>query len=95
MEDRSPFITVYMPMAGWKAVMYTFEEGYWAPWCTSDFAFKTKAQAEAYAKRWAEDEEVRYVESEEPDVPASDKSVTEQLREIFGDSLEVISLYEE
>ncbi len=85
-EDRSPFITTYLPVAGWKAVMYTYDEDDygWAPWSTSDMAFKYKAQAEIYAKHWAKMEGVRYVPGTEPDVPASDKSVAEQLQDLLG-----------
>jgi hypothetical protein len=61
-EDKSTFITVYKPIAGWKAVMMSWnEDGFWEPWQTGMFAFKTKAEAEVDAQMWAEAEELRYV----------------------------------
>lgn len=94
-EDRSMFVTVYLPIAGWKAVLYgyTVEDGYegWEPYETSYFAYSSKADAERSAKAWAKDLDVRYVKSNEPDVDASDKSVTEQLRELIP-GIKVVTL---
>lgn len=57
------FIAIYLPMAGWKAVMYSWDDEMQMhePWSTSDFAWATPQEAERYAKEWAEAEEVEYV----------------------------------
>lgn len=65
MEDRTPFITIYLPVAGWKAVMYWWNEedgGFWEPWETSPYAFSTPEGAERYGRMWARNENVRFVE---------------------------------
>jgi hypothetical protein len=57
------FITTYKSIAGWKAVQYWWnpeQGGFWEPWQTGSFAFKTKAEAEEDAKFWAEAEEIPY-----------------------------------
>jgi hypothetical protein len=85
-EDPNFFISVYMPIAGWKAIMYGRDpdcDGMFVPWETADIAFKTKAEAEDHAQSWAKNEGLRYEPSDEPDVDASDKSVTEQLQELI------------
>ena len=63
-EHRS-FITVYKPIAGWKAVQYWWNEdpelgGFWEPWQTGICAFATKEEAIEDAKFWAEDEELPF-----------------------------------
>jgi len=67
-EDHTDFITTYKPVAGWKAIHMWWNAhedhvpgGFWEPWATSPFAFKSKAAAELYARDWATDEECRYV----------------------------------
>jgi len=67
-EDHTDYISVYKPVAGWKAIQMWWNtsedhipQGFWEPWTTSPFAFKSKAAAELYAKDWAEAEGVRYV----------------------------------
>ena len=52
------FITVYQPVAGWKAMhmMYDEDEGIYEPWTTSHFAYDTREEAVAEATRWADDE---------------------------------------
>lgn len=57
------FVTIYLPVAGWKAVMYCRDEEMemHEPWSTSDFAWSTPQEAESYAMEWAEAEEVEYV----------------------------------
>lgn len=55
------FITVYFPIAGWKAIQYWWNpEGFWEPWQTSDFAYNTEDEAEVYAKSWAEAEDLPF-----------------------------------
>lgn len=57
------FITVYKPIAGWKAVKYWWNPemgGFWEPWQTGDFAYATKEEAEEDAKIWAEAEDTPY-----------------------------------
>ena len=80
------YVTVYKPIAGWKAVLLVkSEDGYFEPYNTSYFAFKTKAEAVIAAKSMAEAEEVPFVDDDVvDDSDAPDKSVTEQLLEIFG-----------
>ena len=57
------YVTVYKPIAGWKAVMMTpDEDGFVSPWTTSDFAFNTKQEAIKYAKDWAKAEEMPFNE---------------------------------
>ena len=54
-----PFIGVYRPIAGWKAVMMWYNpEGFFEPWDTSAFAFTTREEAERYAREWAAIEQV-------------------------------------
>ena len=63
-RKKEPFVTTYLPVAGWKAVYYWWnpdQGGFWEPWQTSDFAFATEDEAEAYGKGWAESEEISYV----------------------------------
>lgn len=58
------FITVYKPIAGWKAVQYWWNPemgGFWEPWQTGAFAWNTKEEAELDAKLWAEAEDVPYI----------------------------------
>tara|TARA_Y100000593_G_scaffold82070_1_gene153914 strand:+ start:2593 stop:3039 length:447 start_codon:yes stop_codon:yes gene_type:complete len=62
-DKPESYITVYKPIAGWKAVMMTpDEDGFVSPWTTSDFAFSTKEEAIKYAKDWAEAEEMKFQE---------------------------------
>lgn len=98
--SKDNFITVYMPIAGWKAVeMYwetEFEEtfgGYWAPWDTAPVAHATKEEAIKDAKYWAQAEMLEYRDTcpkQTDDAP--DKSVGDQLREILGDDLITVEL---
>lgn len=62
-----PFITVYQPIAGWKAVMYwwndedaPFPKGFWEPWQTSPFAYSSEAEAERWGRAWAEAEGIEF-----------------------------------
>ena len=57
------YITVYKPIAGWKAVMMTPDkDGFVSPWTTSNMAFRTKEEAIEYAKDWARSEQMDYSE---------------------------------
>lgn len=89
------FIDVYMPIAGWKPRMMAVDpdcDGMHTPWVTYDFAFNTKAEAIAAAKRWAECEELEFIDTCPEQVDdAPDKSVTEQLLEIIP-GLTVVNL---
>ena len=59
--DTKTYVTVYKPVAGWKAIMVWWNpEGFWEPWDTSYFAYGTKEEAVGYAKWWADAENVPY-----------------------------------
>ena len=59
--SMNSYVTVYKPIAGWKAVLMTTDkDGFEEPWTTSPFAFATKQEAIDYAKGWAEAEEIEY-----------------------------------
>lgn len=67
-EDKSNFITVYRPIAGWKAIMLCWNDEdkdpsmhFWEPCCTGMCGYATKEEAVAEAKDWAAAEEVRFV----------------------------------
>lgn len=76
----APFITVYKPIAGWKAVMYWWNDedfpghGFWEPWNTSPFAFATEAEAETFGRTWAEAEGIEFK-------PRERKALAEKERE--------------
>jgi len=65
------FITVYKPIAGWKAIQYWWNDkdspgdGFWEPWQTGDFAYHTKEEAIEDAKLWAESEAIPFYFSKE------------------------------
>ncbi len=60
-KDKENFITVYKPIAGWKAIEYWRNpEGFWEPWQTGALAFATREEAEADAKDWAEAEGLEF-----------------------------------
>lgn len=60
-DVHAPFITVYLPIAGWKAVMlYWNPEGFWEPWETTPIAFPTREAAVAWGKDWAEEEGIEF-----------------------------------
>ena len=89
------YISVYMPIAGWKAIMYKVDKdcgNRHTPWTTSDNAFNTKAEAVSEAKSWAEEEGLLfYDDCPEQTNDAPDKSVLEQLTDIFPNA-QVIKL---
>lgn len=63
-EDKSPYITVYCPMAGYKAIMYAwFEDGDGGMWDvaqTSLCGYKTQREAVKEAMEWAKADGIRY-----------------------------------
>lgn len=62
-EQHEPYITVYKPIAGWKAIMYWWNpEGFWEPWDTSPFAFASEESAEKFGREWAKVEEIEFKE---------------------------------
>lgn len=59
------YISVYKPIAGWKAIQYWWNpdmEGFWEPWQTGDYAFATKEEAILDAKQWAEADSIPFYE---------------------------------
>lgn len=66
--NKQPFITVYHPIGGWKAVKMWWNEedipgqGFWEPWSTADWAWPTRGQAVEDAKGWAEAEGIEFRE---------------------------------
>ena len=60
--DNKAFITVYKPIAGWKAVCVVWddEDQEYFPEQTSYFAHKNKDDAIEEAKNWAEAEEIEF-----------------------------------
>ena len=81
------WVSVYMPIAGWKAVFYGPE----GPEETSPFAWSKKADAVAYAKRWAVDLGVPFRDDEPENTEDANTDVIGQLKEIFPDA-EIIEL---
>jgi hypothetical protein len=63
-DSKECHITIYKPIAGWKAVLMqpSDDKSFMEPWVTSYFAFKTKEEAINYAKDWAEAENVPFKE---------------------------------
>jgi len=61
-EDKRPYISVYKPMAGWKALLVSWYAGedMWDVTMTSPVAFKTKKEAIEYGKEWAESEGIEF-----------------------------------
>lgn len=60
-----PFIAVYHPIAGWKAVQmvwvdYDDGEGQYEPWQTGLCGYQNRDAAVASAKSWAEVEGIAY-----------------------------------
>lgn len=54
----SQFIDIYEPIAGWKAIHWVNENGFWEPEETSPVAFATAKEAYAWAQDWAESEDI-------------------------------------
>lgn len=62
-KEHPSFITVYHPIAGWKAVQYWWNpdmDGFWEPWQTAPYAFRSEEQAVEDALIWAECEELPF-----------------------------------
>ena len=88
------FISVYMPIAGWKAIMYAVDDecgGHHTPWATGEWAYGTKEEAILNAKAWAEAEDLEFFDTVRETADAPRISVTEQLRKMFPEAT-VISL---
>lgn len=69
-EKNTGYITVYKPIAGWKAIQMWWNKDdpnfqFWEPWQTNSWAYATKEEAIEDAKGWAEAEEIPYLESNE------------------------------
>ena len=62
-SEHPHFITIYKPIAGWKAVEYWWNpdmEGFWEPGQTGFSAWPSRELAELDAKGWAEAEDLPY-----------------------------------
>lgn len=60
-ESHDAYITVYKPIAGWKAAMMWWNpEGFWEPWETSPFSFQFREQAVLWGKDWAAEEGIQF-----------------------------------
>lgn len=68
-EKETGYITVYKPIAGWKAIQYWWNDkdvpgdGFWEPWQTGSWSYATKEEAIEDAKGWAKAEELPYLEA--------------------------------
>ena len=84
------FVTVYMPIAGWKSVLLVRDSecgNEHVPEETGMFAYATKAEAVADARLWAKDLELRYIDvCPEKTEDAPSESVTEQILRVFFDT---------
>lgn len=62
--DKSPYITTYLSIGGWKAVLMVWDDEIEAPipWNTGLFGYRTQEEARAEAKSWAQAEEIRLVD---------------------------------
>jgi len=67
LENKVPFITIYLAIAGWKAQLMVWNDedeelgGFWEPAQVSYWAYPTPEEAECYAKDWAAAEDVEYI----------------------------------
>lgn len=63
-EDKSPYISIYHPICGWKAIMYAWyddeQDGMWDVAQTGMMGYRTEREAIIEAIDWAEAEGVRY-----------------------------------
>ena len=59
-KKHDPYISVYLPVAGWKAICYSWDDEMeqYVPEQTGMWAYATREEAEADAKDWSEAEEV-------------------------------------
>ena len=64
-RTKSPYISVYRSIGGWKAVLLTWNEElqFYEPWQTSVMGgFASKEEAIEDGKNWARHEEIQFVE---------------------------------
>lgn len=64
-EQHKPYVTVTHGMRGYFAVLLMWNDeipgcGFYEPWNTSDFSYRTAAEAVPDAKAWAEAEDIEY-----------------------------------
>lgn len=63
-EDKSPYISIYHPICGWKAIMYAWYDdeqgGMWDVAQTGMMGYRTEREAIIEAIDWAKAAEVRY-----------------------------------
>lgn len=65
-EKKTGYISVYKPIAGWKAIQYWWNDkdtpgdGFWEPYQTGHLAYDTKTMATLDAKMWAEAEGIPF-----------------------------------
>lgn len=59
--DKSPYISVYKSLVGWKAVMVVWDEDddIWEPYQTGVGFYETEREALKEARAWARDEGIR------------------------------------
>jgi hypothetical protein len=57
---KTPFVTVYQSIGGWKSVLMSWEEDMncYTPWQTGHFGYADKKRAEDDARDWADAEEI-------------------------------------
>jgi hypothetical protein len=66
--DCTAYVTVYCPIAGWKAVLMWLNNEepdlgpFWEPWNTGFFAFATREEAVIDAKAWADAEGIPFID---------------------------------
>jgi hypothetical protein len=58
--DQKPYITVTRGMAGYFAVMITYEDGFPEPWETGAGRYATEEEAVQEAVGWARDEDMPF-----------------------------------
>jgi hypothetical protein len=61
-QHGNAYVTVYQPVAGWKAMLVVWDEDEqeYFPEQTGYFAYKTKEEAIADGKTWAAAEEIEF-----------------------------------
>ena len=59
---HDPFVTTYHPIAGWKAILMTWDDelNCYVPEQTGYFGYENESDAIAEAKAWSESEEIAY-----------------------------------
>ena len=65
MSENKPYITVYKPIAGWKAILLMWSEdiAMYEPYQTGMCGYGTKEKAIVEAKDWAKAEGIEYREA--------------------------------